>query len=392
MAWFEQLDLDFGSIQDQFTDLIGEVALWIFCFGTLVNRFDFFQASTLLETANHLEILNLDAMAEQEELEEALAAEEEAEEAEEEVVYHDDRPLSPILKNEEHADKQHSPRRQSEEQSARASVHDDNSRQSPPRHERKTVYATPEKDPWAVDTSIALTPAMPTAEKPTHELDSLDEEGASPCKLDSSYNWDGLENLPVKTAKLHAHTKQTSEPSTAVSGSQQTHTDGAARDQTQQRPQTDGDDQSRQMLKATLASAPAFGTLPKRGAATTNPAGTGAATSGRKVKTLKPKEKVKKELDFWGVSSKKKDNKSKIADNNQKTIDTISASLSGSRAGKSEKEGHAAVPADGFFGAMGLFDDIAYDEEPAVDSHDAARADAEAPKGTNAEAAATGNF
>jgi hypothetical protein len=31
MAWFEQLDLDFGSIQDQFTDLIGEVALWIFC-------------------------------------------------------------------------------------------------------------------------------------------------------------------------------------------------------------------------------------------------------------------------------------------------------------------------------------------------------------------------
>ena len=25
MAWYEQLDLDFGNITDQFTDLIGEV-------------------------------------------------------------------------------------------------------------------------------------------------------------------------------------------------------------------------------------------------------------------------------------------------------------------------------------------------------------------------------
>jgi len=29
MAWYEQLDLDFGAITDQFTDLIGEVTLKI---------------------------------------------------------------------------------------------------------------------------------------------------------------------------------------------------------------------------------------------------------------------------------------------------------------------------------------------------------------------------
>lgn len=28
MAWYEQLDLDFGNIQDQFSDLIGEVCLF----------------------------------------------------------------------------------------------------------------------------------------------------------------------------------------------------------------------------------------------------------------------------------------------------------------------------------------------------------------------------
>ena len=32
MAWYEQLDLDFGSIQDQFTGLIGDVSLEIFFF------------------------------------------------------------------------------------------------------------------------------------------------------------------------------------------------------------------------------------------------------------------------------------------------------------------------------------------------------------------------
>jgi hypothetical protein len=36
MAWYEQLDLDFGSINDQFTDLMGDVRVLCFMINTVI--------------------------------------------------------------------------------------------------------------------------------------------------------------------------------------------------------------------------------------------------------------------------------------------------------------------------------------------------------------------
>jgi hypothetical protein len=311
------------------------------------------QASNLLETANNLEILNLDAMAEQELAEELQ--EEEAEEVEDEVVYHE--PHNEVADDDPYeAAVQMQPAVQSSGFAPKPTF------QSPLRPIREVEQNEMDME-WEDSVHDGELSIPPSAEK---RVISADEENATPSKMDSSYSWESVEAMPAKAVKLQLPHSRQAELNAALSSA-----DTAV---------ADGQDQSTAQTTGTTSVAshtvkPNTGNRPSQPAPKVIPVPT-AAPSGRKVKPLKPKEKMKKELDFWGVNSKKTINFAALdknksaaggavpagpvsgsADASQRAIDSISASLDGVKTGKKERE---REPADGFFGTMGLFGDEAY--------------------------------
>lgn len=324
------------------------------------------QASTLLETANKLDILNLDEMAVQEELTAALE-EQENEYDDEEVVHYNENETETHAQQDQDSppdtpEAGPSPDECSIYNQKGAHIHDDMA---------PIVEST--ADISMVDYASGYETSSPDR-KP-----KLAEPLFSPMKpttvLDDSYSWEGVETMtarPVKLASLTEHNKD--------SASMNTNVKTAAPALSQFSITDDGDSARPQLLPAKVVSVnntegAAMGstkpiTKPSTGATVqTINNNNNTAPTGRKVKPLKPKPKSK-ELDFWGVNSKKALKFPDAASNPKDTSSKGTHSSSTSAGAKADnmnngtgtaysKTGESSV-SDMFFGPVGLFGDDAY--------------------------------
>eukprot|EP01032_Pedospumella_encystans_P011417 gene11417-13271_t len=366
MAWYEQLDLDFGNITDQFTDLIGE-------------------ASTLLENANNLEILNLDAMAIQEELEEEQAVDEleYEDENDEEVVHH---------------------AREVEEEFVPEVVHHiyEDELPSPVSYARKDYSASALDNipsnissparPNSIYRDAASAPSSTTKHLHFAETDQSfegentaepDEEGeiTESQPLEDSFAWETMDDkTPKKSTKLSSQIRNRS-----ISDDNETVAPSATEDASTSESLEQKTSKQVSHTDTTTASATKVKPPPKVGTTSaTTKADTTTTTGGRKARPLKPKPKVSKEFDFWGVNSKKTlnfevlKNKTTAKQNQQSTGTTteeikagdITTNVGANMRSASVADMTSAV-SEHFYGVVGLFgDDYGSDvPEPDIESN-----------------------
>eukprot|EP01032_Pedospumella_encystans_P011416 gene11416-13270_t len=366
MAWYEQLDLDFGNITDQFTDLIGE-------------------ASTLLENANNLEILNLDAMAIQEELEEEQAADEleYEDENDEEVVHHDrevDEEFVPEVVHHSYDDELPSPISNArKDYSASAADNIPSNISSPARP--SSLYSDAASAPSSTTKHLHFEQTDQSFEE--ENTPEADEEGemAESQPLEDSFAWETMDDkTPKKSTKLSPQIRNRSmsddKLTTAPSATEDTSaSESLEKKTTKQVSHTDTATASATKVKAP----PKVSTT----SATTN-ASTASTTGDRKARPLKPKPKVSKEFDFWGVNSKKTlnfevlKNKPTAKQNQNNTGTATEENKAGEYAvNASTNMGSGSVAdvtttvSEHFYGVVGLFgDDYGADiPEPDIESN-----------------------
>ena len=219
--------------------------------------------------------------------------------------------------------------------------------------------STPEKnksDPWQDETDIyspALT--MNTTEKPPRNVISTEDSQDSPSKFEESFSWEGVESKPAKPVKLlsnnttHIYTQENNSNTTAAEAQV-----AVAGVKTEQLP-APATEKTLRSTTSTVPSKPPAAPKPL-------PSNNILPTGSRKVKPLKPKQKVQKQLDFFGVGTsttevktiEKTKQKGKPIDQ-QVAIDSVSAS----------QETNAGVGSSDLF--FGLFGDDSYISENNTD-------------------------
>ena len=231
----------------------------------------------------------------------------------------------------------------------------------------------------------------------------VDEEGemTESQPLEDSFAWETMDDkTPKKSTKLSSQIRGRSmsdDNPTIVPNATEDASTSESMEQKTTKPvsHTEGTTASATKVKAPLKVSTT---------STTTNANTATATGGRKARPLKPKPKVSKEFDFWGVNSKKTLNfevlKNKTtAKQNQSSSSTAtednktgdSTTNAGANVGSGSVADVTSTVSEHFYGVVGLFgDDYGSDiPEPDIEANTSTNENATTDNATHTNSTAT---